>query len=577
MISNALLLLGAAILVVTLFHSFKLPPIVAFITAGVAIGPFGLKLVNTSPQVGLLTEVAAVLLMFTIGLEFSLKELMRFRRSILILGIGQMLITFILFTLIFWLGFSMLPEKAIFLSFLIAPSSTAVVLKLLYDNREFDSPYGKATFSVLLLQDIAIIPMMVAIPFLVSRQSLTDSFLESIFPLILLASLAIVILYLLSKYALPFVLHRISTTGNREIFFFSVLFIVLGSAALTHQIGLSVSLGAFVAGMLLAGSHYGKQATAEILPLRDSFMSLFFIAVGMMLDLNFLSENFLKIIAYAVVVIALKSAVIFSVTWFTGSSGSVARAVTVLLFQFGEFSFIIAELGTKNNLISESDKQIFVAVAILSLILTPFLYKKIPAIMHTHRFDSWRASTFGTSAHQLKERVMKSISGPVNLADIESNKTLENHVVIIGYGVAGQSLARVLAHIKQPYQIIEMNAKTVRINSEKIPIVYGDATNIEQLKQAGIERARLAVIVTTGVHMLSPILNSIRLVNENVPVIARTNYLLDLHKLKETKNAKFVVSELEATLQVIDLALKEFKLEGQDISELTNNIRSEFS
>ena len=572
-----MILLGATILVVTLFHTVRLPPIVAFITAGIAIGPYGLKLVNATQQVETLTEAAAVLLMFTIGLELSLKELQNFRRPMLILGLGQILLTILLFSLTFWMGFSMPVEKAIFLSLLAAPSSTAVILKLLYDNREFDTPYGRAGFSILFLQDIAVIPMIVIIPILVSRVTLTASILNSLWHFLLLLCIVIVAIYAINRYALPFLLHRVSKTQNREIFFFTIVFICVGSAALMRWAGLSVSLGAFIAGMLLAGSHYGKQATAEILPLRNSFMSLFFVSIGMMMDVRFVLQHFHQIFLIGLVTVAVKTLLLFVIVWLTGSVSGVARAVAALLFQFGEFSFILAELGVQQHLMSEKERQFFVAIAIVTLALTPFLYARLPWIMNSPFWKGLLPEAYVKKAYVFREQVLKLFTRPVDMNEIQREKPIEDHVIIIGYGVAGQILSRVLQHKKIPFRIIEMNAETVRLNAHKLPIVYGDAANSELLLQAGLERARLVVAVTTGVHMLAPILHTISQIRNDVPVLARTNYLLDLKKLSATPNMKFIVSEMESSLSVVESALKEFGCEPTETENLVASLRAEFA
>ncbi len=577
MIGNALILLGAAILVATAFHSFKLPPIVAFIAAGVIVGPSGFGLIGTSLQVYNITEIAAVLLMFTIGLEFSLKDLVRFGRPLLVLGLGQILITLILFTAIFWLGFHFSFEKSIFYSFLIIPSSSAVVLKLLHDNREFDTPYGRAAFSVLLTQDIAIIPMILAVPFLVTQKMASDSFLDSVFPLLLLIIMALVLLYLISKYALPFLLQRVSRTQSREIFFFTILFICAGSAALMHRIGLSVSLGAFIAGMLLAGSNYGKQATAEIMPLRDSFLSLFFIAVGMMLDVHFLIHHLANIFLIGLCVFFIKSAILFFLVWVAGNSAGISRAVTGLLFQFGEFSFILAELGRKHFLITDSESQYFVAIGITSLALTPFLYKKLPFLLHDKSWDNWAPPFLVKSSLAFRAIVRKylmRLSLPdSDMSELTGERGASEHVIVIGFGVAGQSLCRVLDHLKIQYRIIELNSETVRINSPHLPILFGDAAHIEILKSAGIDRARLVVAVTSGASMLGPILRSIHQMRPDIPVIARTHYLNDLDRLRDHPPTHFVVSESETALKVIDLTLKNFSVENALVDELVTELR----
>ncbi len=576
MIGDSLIMLGAAILVAIAFHSFKLPPIVAFITAGIVIGPSALGLISTSPQVYNITEISAVLLMFTIGLEFSFKDLVRYGRPLMVLGLGQILLTLVFFTAILWFGFDFRPEKAIFFAFLIIPSSTAIVLKLLHDNREFDTPYGRASFSVLLMQDIAVIPMILAIPFLVSRQAAADSLVDSIFPLVLLIILALVLLFLISRYALPYLLRVVSRTQSREVFFFTVLFICVGSAALMNRIGLSVSLGAFIAGMLLAGSHYGKQATAEILPLRDSFLSLFFVAVGMMLDVKFLFQHTGSIFLIGVCVFLIKSAILFFLVWLAGNSSGISRAVTGLLFQFGEFSFILAELGRKHSLISDSESQYFVAVGITSLALTPLVYKKLPFLLHGEFWDRVMPTAASKLASGFRNRLRKILRRYVpdaDMSELTGEKGLAEHVIIIGYGVAGQSLCRVLQHLKIPFQIIELNAETVRINSPSLPILFGDAAHPEILKAAAIDRARLIVAVTSGASMLGPILRSIHHLRPNIPVIARTHYLTDLERLRDHPPTHFVVSESETALKVIDLTLQSFNVEAPLVGDLVTELR----
>jgi CPA2 family monovalent cation:H+ antiporter-2 len=452
-----------------------------------------------------------------------------------------------------------------------------VVLKLLFDNRDFESPYGKAAFSVLLLQDIAVIPMIVAVPFLVSRQPVASSFIDSLLPLILLALLIIVIFYIINKYAMPFILHRVSLTRNREIFFFTVIFICVGSAALMHKVGLSLSLGAFVAGMLLAGSPFSKQALAEVLPLRDSFLSLFFVSIGMMLDLPFLIHNFHKIFFLGTLIVTIKTLLLFALVWFTGSPGSVSRAVAALLFQFGEFSFILSELGVQNNLISEKDRQFFVAIAIFSLAVTPLIYKILPQLMHSQKLQDIIPTHLQNYFRQIRKNLLEKMTSPLDFDSIsKSQDTLSDHVIVIGYGVAGQSLCRILQHLKIPVQVIELNAETVRVNTQHIPIIYGDAANPELLRKAGIKTARMAVVVTTGVNMLEPIMHVLERENPNLRIIARTNYLLDLKRLPASKSTQFVVSELETTLNIIDRTLRDFNIDLHVVDELVSELRKEF-
>jgi CPA2 family monovalent cation:H+ antiporter-2 len=297
----------------------------------------------------------------------------------------------------------------------------------------------------------------------------------------------------------------------------------------------------------------------------------------MMLDLPFLIHNFHKIFFLGTFIVGIKMALLFALVWFTGSPGSVSRAVAALLFQFGEFSFILSELGVQNNLISEKDRQFFVAIAIFSLAVTPLIYKLVPSLMHSEKLQNILPIHIQNYFRNARKKLLEKMTSPLDLDAIRHNQELmTDHVIVIGYGVAGQSLCRVLQHLKIPFQVIELNAETVRVNTQHIPIIYGDATNPELLRKAGIKTARMAVVVTTGVNMLQPIMHAIERENPSLRVIARTNYLLDLKRLPANERIQFVVSELETTLNIIDRTLRDFSVDLVVVDELVSELRKEF-
>jgi CPA2 family monovalent cation:H+ antiporter-2 len=571
---DLIVLLGAATLVAVLFHYFKVPPIVAFFAAGAVVGPHGLGLINSPPNLELMTEGAALILMFTIGLEFSYKKLFEMSKPLLVLGIGQVTLTVLAFILLLSKTLGYPTEKAIFFSFLISLSSTAVVFKLLSDNRDFETPHGRAAFSILLSQDIAVIPMIVVIPLLKNINEAAGSFADSIVPFLLLGATGLILFIALSRYVLPPLLYRVARTGSREIFFFCILFILASLALLLHKIGLSVSLGAFIAGMLIAGSPYGKQATADFLPLRDAFLGLFFVIIGMLIDSKFIFMNIHKVLMVGVIILSVKVLIMFSLLWFVGYSGTVSRIVSLLLLQFGEFGFVLADQGFRLNLLSQKELQYFIALAIITLIATPFIYRLIPILSEPKRFSRFIPAATQNVLSKVRGRTIHLLASNSWTQSLNSDVTYQDHVIIIGFGIAGQSVSKALRFCKIPYVIIETNIDTVRAFSKQEPIIFGDATSESILHEAHISRARMVIIVTSSVSTIEPILIKIRHCALNtLPVIVRTNYILDLNRFKNYEGVDFIVSEVEASYALIENLMHKMDIEQKKKEEFLLDFR----
>lgn len=573
MVVDLLVVLGAASLVATFFSRAKLPSIVSFIAAGILVGPSALGLIGTLPQIDFIIEGTALLLMFTIGLEFSFATVLEMRRALVLLGVSQVLITLLVFTPMIAVIFGFPIEKAVFISFLITLSSTAVAMKTLADSRETETPHGKAIISIALVQDIAVIPMIIATPYLAARTSLASGIFDSILPLFILIILGLGIFYLLSKNILPFVLKHAASTKNREVFFFTILFICVGMASLMSAIGLSVSLGAFLAGMLISTSPYGRQATADFLPLRDAFLGLFFVTIGMLLNLQFFFEHFFVIIAIAIVVLALKSIIVFGLVWLLGNSGAVARATTYLAFNIGEFSFLMAEQGLKLDLLSETDRQYFVPVAILSLIATPFVFRDLNAKLTTDLFDRYIPGFLRSRMQEARKSVLNMIGQPLEMSKFETHEMMKDHVIIVGFGLGGQSVARVLTDIGIPCLIIESNAETVAKFKNEYKIVFGDASSSEILHQAGAEHCRMIVLVTAGLQGLRHMSATVERDYPNIPIVARTNYILDLQTLPTSDQTQYVVGEVETSIRILNEILGFFKVDHSRVDDILAQTR----
>jgi monovalent cation:H+ antiporter-2, CPA2 family len=577
-VQDLVVLLGAASLVATVFHVIRLPPLVAYFIAGAMIGPSGLALIGSPPKISILTEGAALFLMFTLGLEFAPKEILGFRKPIFVLGLGQVLATVFIFTLLFRGVLTFPMPKAIYWSFIVALSSTAVVMKMLADHRDFESPHGRAAFSILLAQDMAVIPMILVIPLL--SQTTTAITLQgqeiwdSLFPVALLTAAAGGGLYAFHRWILPMVTHSVAATRNREVFFFFIVSLVAMFSAGFHSVGLSFSLGAFVAGVFLAGSDFGRQAMAEFTPLRNVFLGVFFVSVGMLLDLSFLFQNLHSVLIIGSIVLSLKALVLFMVVWWSGNSGSVSRTVALFLFQMGEFSFILADQGLRLGLASQKETQIFMAIAIISLATTPFVYRILPWLTNARFFRTFD----NARARRLRDRLWKNLGSAVDITALNlETKHHQADVVIVGFGVAGQALAKSLRLLNVSYAVIESNAQTVRKWAHLEPIVYGDATAEEILLSAGLADCRLCVALTSGLSTLEPVYHAIRRLRPEVPVVARTNYLLDVDRFPKNFQTRFVVSEFETSLEATVQALESLQIPRIEIENLVQNLRREYS
>lgn len=562
-------LFGAATFVTLICHYLTLPTIVGFLLTGIIVGPFGLQLISSLPNANNLAGIAGVLLMFTIGLEFSFKKLVRLRHELMSLGIIQTGVTIMLVALLthYLLNFGL--PKAIFCGFLVSLSSTALVMKLLQDARETETPYGKNAISILLAQDLAVIPMVVALPVLATGSSL----MPAIDPNFLLKTGGViagvlVTLFVVSRYIMPFLFEKVVKTRSNELFIYFILFISIGICFLFHIGGLSVSLGAFAAGMLISESPYGKQVTADIVPLRDNFLGIFFATVGMLLDLNFLMDHFFAIIGIIVAILFVKSLVIFIACLFNRAPFSIAAFVAMMLTQIGEFSFIIASTGLDLGLFTAEENQYFLSASVITMAMTPFLFKMAPKVAQAKIPTQWKFISRSAEARVIKAKAKAAANKP---------KKMSGHTIIIGYGIAGQNLAGALASLEVPYSIIELNYESVKSQKLKgVPIVAGDATKPEVLEHAGLEHAKLVVIAISG-QFVASIVRSIRLIRPDVQIIVRAQYVREVEKIDSEHHTEVVVAEIETSIELLARSLRAYGVESDDIRGYMQKAREQLT
>ena len=462
-LNDIVIIFGLAIGASFLCRFLRISTILGFLLAGALAGPHGFALIKGVHEVEVLSEIGVILLLFSIGLEFSLDRLLEIKRAVYLGGGIQVGLTFIAtLAAARWLDFSW-PE-AVFIGFLLSLSSTAVVLKLLQEKSVLDSPYGRTTLGILLFQDIMIVPMMIVTPMLGGAGG---SVLESLALLAGKTLLLVVFIYLAAKWLIPFLLHRVAGTRSSELFLLMVVFIAFALAWTTSLLGMSLALGAFLAGLMIAESEYELQAISNILPFRDIFMSFFFISVGMLFDGGAALDHAGTILLISLALILLKFLTAGAAAVFLGFSLRTVLLVGFALVQIGEFSFILARVGWKNDLLPESAYPIFIAVTVITLVATPF-------VMGLGRFaDSIAGRRFWPGflrRSRIEERAGKAVPSK------------SDHVIIVGFGLVGRHIAHAARASDIAYTVIELNPNTVRRERKAgESILYGDATYREVL------------------------------------------------------------------------------------------------
>jgi monovalent cation:H+ antiporter-2, CPA2 family len=564
------IIVGAATAVATLCHALKIPTVVGFLFAGTLIGPWGSKLVQSVPGAEMATELGGTLLLFTVGLEFSFRKLRQSQRLFLGLGSVQVLGTTIVIAALCMILFSWPWPKAVFMGFLISLSSTALVLKLLEEGRELQTPYGNCTLGILLFQDVAFIPMAMLIPLLAvgiqtetGNASLSSTWMVE-------ASIVFVGVLLASRYLVPKLLEAVVKSGNREIFFFCVLFLIFGTGFALESIGLSLGLGAFIAGMLLCDSPYGKQATADIVPFRDTFLGIFFLSVGMLLNLPFLWDNLGSLMLMGLGCLIIKVAIATIAVRLQKFPFSLAIMVGVAVSQVGEFSFLLATLGHRAGIITENELQYFLCLSVLSLVVSPFVQK-------VAKNSDWRRQG-GLSVFFKLNSKQSPLRKEVATHLQKSESTKGAHTVVIGFGWAGQNLAGALKVLQVPYKILEMNFSQVqKFKHAGEPIYWGDATRVEVLEQVHIHSARLVVISVTGAETTRRIVETIRRVRPEIPVIVRIQYLRELEQFRPDAASDLVIAEFETTIEILARALKTYGVSSRQLHEFIDEAHKQLN
>lgn len=537
----------------------KLPLLVGLMLTGIVIGPYGLGLIKELEAIEILAEIGVILLLFTIGLEFSINRLREIKNLVLIGGGLQVVLT-VAATAVTAVLFGRELNQAVFFGFLVALSSTAIVLKSYADRQETDAPHGRAGIGILLFQDVSIVLMMLLVPILGGKDAAS---VGAIAKNLGFSLGALIVIIAAAWFLVPFLLRKMVRLRSPEVLLLTAVLISLGTAWITSQFGLSLALGAFIAGVVLSESEYSHQVTADILPFRDVFNSLFFVSIGLLLSIGALIENFSSVLLWVVLLVAGKTLIIWSVVQLLGFPQRTAAMTALGLAQIGEFSFVLAKAGRSVDLLPDTDYQKFLAASIISMIATPFLISAAP------RFGEFVQSI-------LKDKKDEDLIETEEDIHVTSSGGLENHVIIVGYGLNGRNLARVLRAVLVPYTILDLNSETVRRAKEKgEKINFGDATRREVLHHAHVEDANALVLAMSDPQAARRTVKQAREMNPNLYIVVRTRYIAEITELLELGANEVIPEEFETSIEIFSRVLQRYGVARHVIESQIEQIRKQ--
>ncbi len=548
------IIFGVAVAVVALLHRIGIPSIAGFILVGVLIGPQALGVIDNLHDIEILAEIGVVLLLFSIGSEFSLKRLHRLWLPILIGGTFQVTVTIaITFTVALLFGYPW--PISLFAGFLFSLSSTAIALRGLSIRGEIDAPHGRLALGILLFQDIIVIPMMLVIPFLSDELSSGWSVVT-----VLIRTLAILFVILFAvKLIVPPLFQFIARTRERDLFVLTVLLVSIGTAWAATLSGISLALGAFLAGLVVAGSEFRRQAIAELIPFREGFTSLFFISVGMLLSPIVFIDNWHLILAILMALLVMKFIVVIIAGILVGLSLRASVLAASAIAQVGEFSFVLANAAKGTGLFEGPLSECVMAAAILSMMITPFVLSFGPKL----------AAGVG------KMRVINSILKVKTSEDAAQEQSgLKDHVIIGGYGYVGQQLSQALRQCGIPHVIAGLNIENVRKANDRGETAYfGDITSEEVLENLGVKNARELVLTINDPHAIEQAVEAARRIAPDVYITVRARFRLDVSTLLTAGANKVFPDEIEAAAQVVSHILKRHQVETSQIDPIVVSIQ----
>ena len=551
LLRDLVILVAIAVPVVVLAYRLRIPSVVGFLVSGIAIGPTALGLVREVESVQTLAEIGVVLLLFAVGLELSHSRNVKMGRLVMVGGALQLVGTMLAVTAVVLALGEDWRQGALF-GALIALSSTAIILKVYADRGELDAPYGRVVVAILLFQDLCVVPLMLFLPLLGGSGADVLSIARSVGVAILVTATML----LVGRWAVPRVLARIAEMRNQEIFTLVVVAIGLGAAFVTSSFGLSLALGSFLAGLIISESEYGLQALSDVLPFRDTFSGIFFISVGMLLDVRYVATHALEVLAVALGIIVLKTLIAWVVVRFVRRSMRVGLVAGIGLAQVGEFSFVLASSAIALGIMDQPHYQLFLGAAVVTMLVAPFAVGAAPEIAD---------KVFTLRAMPTMEFATREVraAGPAT-----------DHVIIVGYGLNGRNLARALRRARIPYVILDSNGALVRqARLAREPIFFGDGTRAEVLDRVGLKRARVIVFAIASVGDERRAVVVARHHNPTVHIVTRTRYVSEITELQRLGANEVVPEEFETSLEIFARVLRRFDIPASRIREAADEAR----
>jgi monovalent cation:H+ antiporter-2, CPA2 family len=536
-----------------------LPSIIGFLITGVLIGPYGFSLVNAVEEVEILSEIGVILLVFVIGMELSIKQLISIKKTVFIGGSFQVGVTVLVAAFVYYyIGNSWI--EAVFVGFLFSLSSTAIVLKTLQDRQEISSAHARNALAILIFQDIIVVPMMLITPLMAGESS---NIWLSISSLVIKTLIVLIITFVSARYIVPKLMHAVAKTNSKELFLLVTITLCFAVAFLTSEAGLSLALGAFIAGLIVSESEYSHQATSIILPFRELFTCFFFVSVGMLLDLSFFIKHIWVILLLVFVVFIVKSIIASLAVAILKYPPRTIILTGLSLFQVGEFAFILSKVGIDNQLLDVATNQYFLSISIVSMLLTPFVI------------------IFSDSIANKLVGVSEKFGIQSNLLDVNNNQItitddLENHLIIIGYGVNGSNLAKAATTSNIPFIVIEFDAEIVKRERAKgLPIIFGDATHDHILEAVQIHKARASVVAISDNQAKKKVVKNVRNHSDSLYLVVRTRFVKEISELFALGADEVIPEEFETSVQIFTHVLHNFLVPEDDIDQIVEKVRAD--
>lgn len=551
-LQNISAILITAVIVLLIFNKLKLPTMIGLFITGIVLG----HLINDTTMISTLSELGVVFLLFIIGLEFSVEKFSAIKRYALAGGILQVSLTTILITLL-GLAIGLNLKSAIFLGFLVSFSSTAIVMKIMHQKHLTHSLQGRVTLGILIFQDIAVIVVILLIP-LLGGESINLNAIPNI--IITIIGLAILI-FVGAKWFIPLALKDAAKTKNRDLFLLLTLFLCMGTTFATSFIGIGPELGAFIAGLLISNTEYSHQTLGYVQPFQDVFMSLFFISIGLMVNLHLFLYNIWIILILTVIILIIN----FTATLITGMvlklPTKVSITIAILLSQIGEFSFVLASEGMKYGLMTSRFFSIFLGVSILTMSLTPFLQKMTPKII-----KQFRKINYFQVDNELKTLP----------EEFEEVKPIEDHVILVGLGRVGKQMTKACNQFNVPILAVDMNPIVVEQQQELgVPIIYGNASNESVLKELRVTSAQCIVISASTYEGTLKTIDTARRLNPDIHIIVRTKYLKNIEEVIDAGADEVIPKEFETSILMFTRIMDYYQKDMDEIADAVNNLRSD--